>query len=398
MKTMTKLFVFLFVAFLLTGCKPDEPIITPIPPATPYSITIPTGFPNELNIPTENPMTVEAIWLGRHLFYDGRLSGRTHPDSLMTCATCHLQSRGFSTGIDNPRFPGGHAFGLTGIYTPHSTMPLVNLVFNKNGYLWNGMIHESNTFLYQNDPRYHRKNIESLVWMGIVAPHEMVGNVDKTVALIASIPMYPPMFAAAFGTPEVTFERISYAIASFIRTLISADSKFDKYLRGEYQMTSSELNGFVLFVTEEGADCFHCHGGDGNPLFTTNLYYNNATDATFNDPRDRYAITGNPVDIGAYKAPTLRNIFSTAPYMRDGRFQTVDQVIDFYSHQLVWSPYVHPLMHKINDGGAQLLPFQKQDLKNFLLTLQDTTFLTNPKFGNPRPNDPFFQADPFVGK
>ena len=393
---MTKLFVFLFVAFLLTGCKPDDPIITPIPPATPYSITIPTGFPNELNIPAENPMTVEAIWLGRHLFYDGRLSGRTHPDSLMTCATCHIQSRGFSTGIDNPRFPGGHAFGLTGIYTPHSTMPLVNLVFNKNGYLWNGMIHESNTFLYQDDPRYHRRNIESLVWMGIVAPHEMVGNVDKTVALIASIPMYPPMFAAAFGTPDVTFERISYAIAQFIRTLISADSKFDKYLKGEYQMTSSELNGFVLFVTEEGADCFHCHGGDGNPLFTTNLYYNNATDATFNDPRDRYAITGNPADRGAYKAPTLRNIFSTAPYMRDGRFQTVDEVINFYSHHLVWSPYVHPLMHKINDGGAQLLPAQKQDLKNFLLTLQDTTFLTNPALSNPRPNDPFFQSDPFV--
>ena len=307
-----------------------------------------------------------------------------------------VQSRSFSTGIDNPRFPGGHTFGLNGEYTPHYTMPLVNLIFNSNGYLWNGMIHETNATFYQNDPRYHRRNIESLTWMGIVAPHEMAGDVDKTVELIASISMYPPMFTAAFGTPDVTYERISWAIAQFIRTLISGDNKFDKYLRGEYQMTTSELNGFVLFVTEEGADCFHCHGGDGNPLFTTNLYYNNATDNTFGDPRDRYAITGKPTDIGAYKAPTLRNIFSTAPYMRDGRFQTVDEVIDFYSHHLVWSPYVHPLMHKINEDGAQLLPFEKNDLKNFLLLLQDTTFLTNPAFSNPRPDDHFFQADPFV--
>lgn len=395
---MKKYFILITLsvtAIFFAGCKPDDPIITPIPQATPYTIQIPHGFPTNLNIPADNPMTVEGILLGRHLFYDGRISGRTHPDSLMSCATCHIQSRGFSTGIDNPRFPGGETFGLTGIITPHYTMPLVNLVFNSNGYLWNGMIHESNPFLYQNDPRYHRRNIESLVWMGIVAPHEMIGNVDRTVDLIKSIPMYPPMFEAAFGTPEVTYERISKAIAQFIRTLITSDSKFDKYLRGEYQLTPSELNGFVLFVTEEGADCFHCHGGDGNPLFTTNLYYNNATDNTFGDPRDRYAVTGNPVDIGAYKAPTLRNIFSTAPYMRDGRFQTIDEVIDFYSHHLVWSPYVHPLMHKINDGGAQLLPFQKQDLKNFLLTLQDTAFMTNPAFSNPRPQDPFFQKDPF---
>ncbi len=395
---MKRICFFIAIAALihLHSCKPDVPIITPIPSATPYLLEIPEGFPEQLNIPDENPITVEGVWLGRHLFYDGRLSGRTHPDSLMSCASCHIQSRGFSTGIDNARFPGGHPFGLTGIYTPHYTMPLVNLVFNSNGYLWNGMIHETNTFLYNNDPRYHRRNLESLVWMGIVAPHEMNGNIDRTVDLIASIPMYQQMFAAAFGTPEVTYERISFAIAQFVRTLISSDNKFDQYLRGEYQMTTSELNGFVLFVTEEGADCFHCHGGDGNPLFTTNLYYNNAKDSLFSDPRDRYAITGNPSDIGAYKAPTLRNIFSTAPYMHDGRFETIDEVINFYSHGLVWSPYVHPLMHKINEGGVQLLPSEKTDLKNFLLLLQDTTFLTNPKFSNPRPDDPFFQSDPFV--
>lgn len=397
MKVSRDFSVIVLVLFaILVSCKKEEPIVVvPISPATPYTIDVPYGFPTDLNIPADNPMTVEGIELGRYLFYDGRLSGRTHIDSLMSCGTCHIQSRGFEAGIDHPKYINGHPFGLTGIKTPHAMMPLVNMVFNSNGYLWNGMIHSSNNTFFQNNPKYHRKNLESLVWMGIVAPHEMNGTVDRTVDLIASIPMYPPMFEKAFGTPEVTYERISKAIAQFIRTLISADSKFDKYMKGEYQLSSAELKGFVLFVTEEGADCFHCHGGDGNMLFTTNLYYNNATDVVFDDPRDRYSVTGNPNDKGAYKSPTLRNIFSTAPYMRDGRFSTIDEVIDFYSSGLQWSPYVHPLMHKLPDGGAQLLPGQKNDLKAFLMTLQDSTFLTNPKFSNPRPDDIFFAKDIF---
>ncbi len=385
-----RLLIALLSVFLLS-CEREKPIeLVPIT-TTPYNIKTPLGFPNKLNIPEDNPLTVEGVLLGRHLFYDGRLSGRTHSDSLMSCATCHIQEHAFTTGINHKKYIGGHPFGLSGVPTPHLTMPLMNLVFNANGYLWNGSIHEDNDFLYENNPLYHSKNIETLVWMGITAPHEMDGNIDKTVKLISSISMYPPMFEAAFGTPEITYERISKAIAQFIRTLISSDSKFDKYLRGEMQLSQSELNGFVLFITEEGADCFHCHGGDGNPLFTTNLFYNNGKDNVFDDSRDRYAITANPKDKGAYKAPSLRNIFSSAPYMHDGRFKTVDEVIDFYSHGLVWSPYIHPLMHKISDGGAQLLPYQKQDLKNFLYTLQDTTFLTNPAFSNPRPLDPFFQ-------
>ncbi|MDD3877390.1 MAG: cytochrome c peroxidase [Bacteroidales bacterium] len=375
-----------FVTF--STCKKENPL----PPdndkpdsfnPTPYTLDLPFYFPTVLNIPPDNPMTIEGIELGRYLFYDGRLSGRTHPDSLMTCATCHLQEYGFSTGINHPKFTGGRPFGLTGIQTPHYTMPLVNLVFNSNGYLWNGMIHESNDFLYENNPLYHRRNIESLVWMGIVAPHEMYGNVDQTVQLIASIPMYAEKFEAAFGTPEVTYERISKAIAQFVRSLVSFDSKFDKYLRGEVQLTTQELQGFVLFTTESGADCFHCHGASQNPLWTTNLFYNNAKDSIFNDPRDRFAFTGDVMDKGAYKSPTLRNIELTGPYMHDGRFSTLEEVIDFYSEGLVFSPYANPLMHKLPDNGAQLTPNQKQALLSFLKTLTDESFTTNPAFSKP---------------
>jgi len=191
------------------------------------------------------------------------------------------------------------------------------------------------------------------------------------------------MFKKAFGSEDVTIDRMGKAIAQFIRTFISADSRFDQYLRGETQLTPSELNGYVLFITEEGADCFHCHGGGGNPLFTTYLYYNNGKDSIFNDPRDRFSVTGDPMMHGAYKAPSLRNIELTAPYMHDGRFKTLDEVIDFYSAGLVNSPYADPLMHYITYGGAGLTNSEKADLKAFLLTLTDEEFTKNPALSKP---------------
>lgn len=359
---------------LLQACRKEDDS-QPYQP-TPYHIDIPYGFPTMLNIPPDNPMTVEGVELGRYLFYDGRLSGRTHPDSLMSCATCHMQQNAFECGIDHPVFQGGRTFGLTGKPTRHVMLPLINLVWNHTGYLWNGMISPDNP-----DARYRR--LEDLVWMGVIAEHEMAGDTNRTKQLIASIPGYPEMFYRAFGSREVTMERIARAIAQFVRSLVSANSKFDRYLRGEYQLSPSELRGFVLFTTEEGADCFHCHGGSGNPLFTTNLFYNNGKDTVFTDPFDRYSITGNPSDIGAYKAPTLRNVELTAPYMHDGRFSTLEEVIDFYSHHVRNSPYIHPLMHHVSKGGVQLTPSQKADLIAFIRTLRDDSFLNDPKFARP---------------
>ena len=364
------LFIILFS--LCSKDKADPPAFDP----TPYKIEIPRFFPTKLNIPADNPMTAEGVELGRYLFYDGRLSGRTHTDSLMSCGTCHLQSRSFVCGIDHPKFTGGQTFGITGIPTPHNMMPLINMVFNHNGYLWNGMIHESN-------PDSSRRRLEDLAWMGVVAPHEMHGDTNRTVALIQSIPGYPEHFFRAFGSETVTMENIGKAIAQFVRTLISANSKFDRYLRGEEQLSEKELAGYVLFMTEEGADCFHCHGGGGVPLFTTNLFYNNGKDIVFNDPRDRYSITGNPKDKGAYRAPSLRNIELTAPYMHDGRFATLEEVIDFYSHDVKLSDYTHPLMHHAHRGGVQLTPIEKQQLLAFIRTLRDDEFLTNPAFSKP---------------
>ncbi len=341
-----------------------------------YDLQIPKFFPTNLNIPKDNPLTVEGITLGRFLFYDGRLSGRTHKDSLMSCGTCHIQSKGFVCGIDHPKFKGGKTFGLSGTPTPHNMMPIVNAVFNHNGYGWNGFLHPDN-------PDPNKRKLEDFVWMGVVALHEMSGDTGRTVALIQKTSGYPELFRKAFGSEKVTMRNISKAVAQFARILISSNSKFDKYLRGEVQLNEAELAGYVLFMTEEGADCFHCHGGGGNPLFTTNQFYNNGKDVVFTDPRDRYAVTGNPRDIGAYRAPTLRNIELTAPYMHDGRFKTLMEVIDFYSHQVQVSPYVHPLMHWAHQGGVQLTPVQKQQLIAFLHTLRDDDFLTNTSFSKP---------------
>ncbi len=373
--------VFLFFSFfwsliLLGGCvDPPEPY-----EPTPFSLEIPSFFPTLLNIPADNPLTVEGIELGRHLFYDTRVCGYTgfDPDSMMSCATCHKQEKNFKLGLDDPRFPGGAAYGLTGQYTHHSVMPLVNLVFNHEGYFWNGSV-------YQNNPNVNARNIEDIVLMAILAPDEMNSTAEKTIAALKTDPKYPEMFEKAFGTPEITIDRIKKAIAQFIRTLVSGNSKFDRYLKGLETLTPDEMQGYILFSTEEGADCFHCHGGAGTPLFTTNLFYNNGRTDVFDDPMDRFSVTGNEWDHGAYRAPSLRNVMVSGPYMHDGHFKTIDEVLEFYNSGLVYSPYISPLMHKIDQGGMMLTPAQINQLKAFLHTLTDEEFLTNPKHSNPNP-------------
>ncbi len=367
--------VAVILSLSVTSCQKDQ-VYTPVNKPTPYKIEIPPFFPTMLNLPADNPMTVEGVELGRYLFYDGRLSGRTDPDSLMSCFTCHLQSRSFECGIDHPKFQGGHPFGLTSVLTPHYMLPMINLAWTNHGFLWNGKVSADN-------PSPSMRNLEDMAWMAVVARHEINGDTARVVALFQSINGYPGLFKKAFGSDRVTMKNIGRAIAQFIRTLISANSKFDRFMQGREQLTSSERSGYVLFMTEQGGDCFHCHGSEGNPLFTTNLFYNNGKDSLFEDPADRYSVTGNLNDVGSYKAPTLRNIAYTAPYMHDGRFKTIDEVLGFYNANLVWSPTISPLMHHITTHGIRLTPLQLADLKSFLMTLTDSSFVTNPAFSKP---------------
>ena len=334
----------------LAACKSEQE--KPYLP-TPYELPKPAFFPNATNIPADNPMTEEGVELGRKLFYDPRLSGRDGTDGIRSCASCHHRENNFDFG------------GSAGLH--HSVMPLVNLAWNHTGLGWNGGV----------------ATLEDMVLAAVISPVEINADTNQLVRYLQKTDDYPELFYKAFGSRNITFINIERAIAQFVRSLVSADSKFDRYLRGEEQLTQDELEGYLLFVTEDGADCFHCHGGGGNTLMTTHLYYNNGLDDHFTDPEDRYAVTGNPVDRGAYKAPTLRNIAVSAPYMHDGRFSTLDEVVDFYSDGVKNSATISPLMHHVMQGGVRLTKKEKNQLKAFLNTLTDEAFLSQPEHGQP---------------
>ena len=350
MKTKSVIFIVFVFSIVLVSCKPEHE--KPYQPTT-YELPKPAYFPNATNIPSNNPMTEEGVDLGRKLFYDPRLSGRDGTDGITCCASCHRQENNFDLG------------GSSGLH--HSVMPLVNLAWNTTGLGWNGSV----------------ATLEDMVLAAVTDPNEINGDTMQIVRKLQTTEDYPPLFEKAFGSRIVTFVNIERAIAQFVRSLVSADSKFDRYLRGEEQLTQNELQGYLLFVTEEGADCFHCHGGGGNALMTTNLFYNNGLDISFNDPKDRHAVTGDPMDRGAYKAPTLRNVAVSAPYMHDGRFKTIDEVIDFYSDSVKNSATISPLMHHVMQGGVRLTSEEKAQLKAFLYTLTDETFLNNTSYSKP---------------
>lgn len=298
---------------VLLSCKPQGE--DPYQP-TPYELPKPLFFPTVNNIPADNPMTEEGVALGEKLFNT-------------SCAQCHHKEYSFE---------GGPEATLENLGTEHTMLPLINLVWNTTGLGWKGQV----------------KTLEDMVYAAYTNPLEINADTTEVVKQLQQSDEYPEQFKKAFGTEEITFILVEKAIAQYVRSLVFADSKFDHYLRGEEQLDQDELAGYQLFITENGADCFHCHGGGSNALFTTNLLYNNGLEA---------AIQGN------FKAPTLRNIALTAPYMHDGRFSTLDEVIDFYSEGVQYSEHISPLMHHVMQGGVQLTPEEKQQLKAFLNTL-----------------------------
>ena len=335
-----------------------SPTPTPYNP-TPAPLQIPQLFAQYINapvIPSNNPQTVEGIALGRRLFFDPILSS----DSSQSCSTCHMPFDAFS---DNNQF----STGVTGALGTRNSMPIFNLAWNWNEkFFWDG----------------RAISLEDQALGPVVNPIEMNNTWPNAVASLQNHPTYPSLFQAAFGTSTIDSTLVAKALAQFERTLISGNAKFDKYLRGETALTASELNGFNLFMDENGGDCFHCHGSAANPLWTDNDFHNNGLDAAFTD-NGLGDITGNPNDNGKFKTPSLRNLFFSAPYMHDGRFATIDEVINFYSEGLKNSPTIDPLMKSVAQGGVQLTPMEKADLKAFLMTLSEPEFVQNPDFQSP---------------
>jgi len=243
-------------------------------------------------------------------------------------------------------------------------MPLFNLAWNfSNRFAWDGK----------------ELGLERQALEPVKNPIEMHSDWTEVAQKLQQDAEYPNLFLQAFGTSTIDSTLVTKAIAQFERTLISGGSKFDQYLLGNAQLTPEELNGFNVFMDETRGDCFHCHGSNNNPLWTDNDFHNNGLDATFTD-LGLGAVTGDPNDNGKFRSPSLRNLAFTAPYMHDGRFATLEEVINHYSEGLQVSPTIDPLMKKVQQGGVQLTPQDKADLKAFLLTLSDNDFVNNPNF------------------
>ncbi|QOD59849.1 cytochrome-c peroxidase [Polaribacter haliotis] len=348
----TKSIFLLSFLFLMNCASKEEEIYTPVP----YNLEIPTLFADKLIapiIPTNNPLTEEGVALGKKLFFDKSLSG----DNSQSCATCHNPKKAFT---DETRFSDG----IDGNFGTRNSMPLFNLAWNFNEkFTWDGKDF----------------SLEKQAFEPVSNPIEMHSNWKKVVEKLQGNSTYPDLFLRAFGTSTIDSVLVTKAIAQFERTLISANSKFDKFLLGKATLTAEEQNGFNVFMDEAKGDCFHCHGSNNNPLWTDNQFHNNGLDATFTD-LGLGKVTGDPNDNGKFKSPSLRNLKFTAPFMHDGRFATLEEVINHYSEGLQRSSTIDPLMKKINDGGVNLSTKEKADLKAFLLSLSDEEFVNNSSF------------------
>lgn len=356
---MKYILIFFVFCCAFMACKKD--VVEAFP--TPYQLEIPSHFPNMI-IPQGNPMTVEGVKLGRRLFYEKRLSG----DNSISCGTCHAPDKSFADGNQ-------FSEGIDGLVGDRNSMALINLGWNQS-FFWDG----------------RSQTLEEQILQPVINPIEMHDSWSNVIGKLSNDVTYRNMFFNAFNVTEFDSTHASKAIAQFIRTMISGSSKFDVIYKNENNLplsshensifetvTPSEIAGYDLFKSLNGADCFHCHNG---PLMQVQKFSNNGLDATFSDI-GRGAVTGNSNDNGKFKVPTLRNIEFTAPYMHDGRFANLDDVINHYSHNIQMSSTIDPLIEFAAQGGVQLDAFEKDLLKQFLLTLSDFDFINNPDFKEP---------------
>lgn len=321
---------------MLISCKRDS-VDDTLFATTPYDFKYSSHFPPP-NLSANNPMTVEGVELGKRLYYDPILSNNG-----LSCSSCHHQDKGFTSSISGP-----------------PVLPHVNLAWSKN-FLWDGKVRGS---------------------MQDIMMFEVRDFFQTDVSKINNDPVYKELFKKTFNTTYITHQDIAKALGQFINTLHSGNSKFDKFLRYETNLDLSEMRGFIIFITEKG-DCFHCHTP---PLMTDNFFHNIGldTDLTGTDAGLFY-YTGSSTDKGKFKTPTLRNVTLRTEFMHDGRFKTLEEVIEHYDSGVKMnSENLDPIMTKPGkEFGLELTAMDKQDLINFLKTLTDTTFTSNPAFSKP---------------
>ena len=327
-----------------------QPIDLPNTP-TPYPFKLSNRLPIP-SLPLDNPLIAERIELGRRLFHDPQLS----IDNTIACASCHQEDHAFSD-------PARVSAGVNGQFSRRHSMPLFNLAW-KDSFFWDGRVH----------------SLREQVLIPIEDPREMGESLDHVIEKLSADADYPTLFSNAFGSASITAQTIGLALENFLLSLTSYNSKFDQAMSGKAQLSASEQRGFELFMTEfeprsrqYGADCFHCHGG---ALFTDNRFHDNGL-AQIAADRGLAEVTRNPLDANKFSTPSLRNIALTAPYMHDGRFQTLEEVVEHYSSAITSRATLDPNLAKHPTTGLQLSAQDKTALVDFLKTLSDPQYIQN---------------------
>ena len=345
---------------LVVGCQSQKDPVDPAPnpgptspggvvyQATPVTIRQPANFPAMVYQLNQNPPTVEGIALGKTLFYDPLLSR----DTTISCGFCHQQFAGFGHS-DHPL-----SHGIGGKFGPRNVPGLQNLGWDRE-FFWDGGV----------------TSLDELPLAPIKNPVEMDMVFADALNRVQNNPKYPALFKAAFGSDTVTTARFLKAISQFLLTLVSADSRYDKYVRKESggDLSPDELAGLALFQQK----CTACHATD---LFTDKSYRNNGLPVGAVNDQGRYTITLNEADRLKFRVPSLRNVEKTFPYMHDGRFATLEQVIDHYRSGVKDSPTLDPVLKQSGSLGIALTDTEKKQVVAFLKTLTDNTFINNRAF------------------
>ncbi len=339
-KKMKNLLLFVVVVLLLSSCTSEINTTKKYDP-TPFKFEV--QIPERdfaLNIPEENPMTVEGVALGKLLFSEKIMSS----DGKLSCSSCHNPDKAFAS---NNQFDEG----FKGVKLHSNTMSLENLVFSTS-VGWKGKFNK----------------LEDAIYHTIMDPNEFNEKWDNVILKLKDAG-YSDKFFAAFGTNDFSSEHVTKALAQYLRSNVSVNSKFDRayyYNDSNARFTPQESQGFALFMSEVG-DCFHCHRVGP---FTDNRMHNNGLDA---NPELGFAeVTKDENDRGKFKTVSLRNIELTAPYMHDGRYKTLEEVLEFYDGHVKFSPTLDPNM--LHLGPIELTSEEKQALVAFLKTLTDEKF------------------------
>ena len=308
---------------------------------------VPKNFPKTVYNFSKNPLAEDKIFLGRTLFYDPILS----KNNTISCESCHSPFAAF-THIDHKL-----SHGIADRIGTRNAPALMNLAWQKT-FMWDGAVN----------------NLDMQSLAPISHPSEMGSNIREVVDKLSISSKYRPLFYKAFGDSVATGERTLKAMAQFMLTLVSADSKYDKMMRMEASFTTQEQKGYLLFKK----NCASCHT---EPLFTNGNFENNGLpiDIILKDI-GRMKITKKTTDSLKFKVPTLRNIEYSYPYMHDGRFRKLSDALNHYTNGVQKSKTVAPQLQ----NGIALTSNEKVDIVSFLLTLSDKAFVFNPKFQYPR--------------